>query len=84
MVCIIWLCITVVVFVISFSIIVSCIFVSLLLVTVGILYNRAGSSTNVASSILLDGKNISFYASLVWCMRAKRKVVNSTSCSYVG
>jgi hypothetical protein len=34
------------VIVISFSIIVSCIFISLLLVTVGIVYNTAGSSIN--------------------------------------
>jgi hypothetical protein len=36
---------TVVVVVISFSIVVSCTFVSLLLVTVGIVYNMAGSSS---------------------------------------
>ena len=62
---IIWFCITLLVVVISFSIIVSCMFISLLLVTVGIVYNRAGSSINVASSILLDGENISFDASFV-------------------
>ena len=62
---IIWLYITVVVVIISFSVIVSCIFVSLLLVTVGIIYNRVGSSFNVASSILLYGENISFDAILV-------------------
>jgi hypothetical protein len=61
---IIWLYITVVMVVISFSIIVSCIFISLLLVTVGIMYNRIGSSIIVVS-ILLDGVNISFDASLV-------------------
>ena len=82
MVPIIWLYITVIV-VISFSIIVSCIFISLLLFTAGILHNRVGSSTDVASGILLDDEHISFYASLV-CMRAKREVVNSTSCGYVG
>ena len=49
MVAIIWLYITVIV-VISFSIIVSCIFISLLLFTAGILHNRVGSSTDVASS----------------------------------
>ena len=37
---IIWLYTTVVVVVISFSIIVSCIFISLLLVTVGIIYSK--------------------------------------------
>jgi len=44
---IIWLYMTVVVVVISFSIIVSCIFISLLLVTVGIVYSRMGSNINV-------------------------------------
>ena len=44
---IIWLYITVVVVVISFSVIVSCIFISLLLVTVGIIYSRMGRSINV-------------------------------------
>ena len=43
--------------VISFSIVVSCTLISLLLVTAGIVYNRAGSS-NVAISILFDGENI--------------------------
>ena len=62
---IIWLYITVVVVVISFSIIVSCTFISLLLVTVGIVYSRASSNVNVAISILFDGENISFDASLV-------------------
>jgi len=60
-----WLYITVVVVVISFSIIVTCIFISLLLVTVDIVCNRAGSSINVAISILIDGENILFDASLV-------------------
>ena len=50
---------------ISFSIIVSCTFISLLLVTVGIRYSRAGNSINVAISILSEGENISFDASLV-------------------
>jgi hypothetical protein len=62
---IIWLCITVVVVVIYFSIIVSCIVISLLLFTVGIVGNRVGSIINVAISILFDGENISFDASLV-------------------
>jgi archaellum component FlaF (FlaF/FlaG flagellin family) len=61
---IIWLNITVVLAVISFSIIVSCIFISLLLVTVGIMYSRAGSSIHVTINILIDGENISFDASL--------------------
>jgi hypothetical protein len=62
---IIWLYITVVVVVISFSIIMPFTYISLLLVTVGIMYSRAGCSINVAGSILFDGKNISFDASLV-------------------
>ena len=63
---IIWLYITVVVVVISFSLIVSCIFISLLLVTVGIMCSKMGSSSiNVTISILFDGENISFDASLV-------------------
>ena len=63
---IIWLYITVVVVVISFSVIVSCIFISLLLVSVGIMYSKMGcSSINVTISILFDGENISFDASLV-------------------
>jgi hypothetical protein len=41
---IIWLCITAVVVVISFSIMVSCMFISLLLVTVCVMYNKVGSS----------------------------------------
>ena len=39
--------------------------ISFLLVTVGIVYNRAGSSINVAINILFDGENISFDTSLV-------------------
>ena len=61
---IICLYITVVVVVISFSIIVSCIFISLLLVTVVIVYSKIGSNINVIISILFDGENISFEASL--------------------
>jgi hypothetical protein len=49
---------------ISFSIIVSCGFISLLLVTLGIIYIRTGGSINVIVSILFDGENISFDASL--------------------
>jgi len=62
---IISLYITVVVVVISFSIMVSCIFISLLLVAVGIVYSKMGSNINVIISILFDGENISFEASLV-------------------
>ena len=58
--------------VISFSVIVSCMFISLLLVTVGVMCNKTGSSINVAISILFDGENISFDASLVM-------YINSTS-----
>jgi len=61
---IIWLYITVVVVVISFSIMVSCTFISLLLVTVGIIYSRMGSSISVIVNILFDGENISFEARL--------------------
>ena len=52
MVPIIWLYITVVVVRISFSIIVLCIFISLLLVTVGIVYIRMGNRINVAILVL--------------------------------
>ena len=51
--------------VISFFVIVSCIYISLLLVTVGIMYSRMGRSINVVISILFDGENTSFDASLV-------------------
>ena len=40
-------------------------FISLLLVTVGIMYIRIGSNVNVVINILFDGENISFDASLV-------------------
>jgi hypothetical protein len=40
-------------------------FISLLLVTVGIMYSRAGSNINVIINILFVGENISFDASLV-------------------
>jgi ABC-type polysaccharide/polyol phosphate export permease len=53
----------VVVVVISFSIIVSCGHISLLLVTVGIVYSRIGKIISVVISILFDGENISFDAS---------------------
>jgi uncharacterized membrane protein len=72
MVPLIWLYITVVVVVISFSIIVSCIFISLLFVTVSIMYRREGNIINVINVILLDGENISFDANLV-------TYINSTS-----
>ena len=58
--------------VISFSIIVSCIFISLLFVSVGIMYIRMGRIIDEAISILFDGENISFEASLVM-------YINSTS-----
>ena len=57
MVPIIWLYITAVVVKISFSIIALCIFISLLLVTVGIMYIRMGNSINVAINILFEGEN---------------------------
>ena len=65
MIPIIWLYITVVVVRISFSVIVLCGHISLLLVTVGIIYRRAGRVISVAVSILFDGENISFDANLV-------------------
>jgi hypothetical protein len=55
----------VVVVVIWFSIILSCTFISLLLVTVGIVYSKMGSNINVIISILFYGENNSFEASLV-------------------
>lgn len=72
MVPIIWLYITVVVVRISFSIIVLCVLISLLLVTVGITYIRIGNSVSVAMNILFEGENISFDANLVM-------YINSTS-----
>ena len=72
MVPIIWLYMTVVVVVISFSIITSCSDISLLLVTVGIVYSRAGKIMSVVINILFDGENISFDANLVM-------YINSTS-----
>ena len=67
---IIWLYITVVVVVISFSIIASCIFITLLLVTVGIIYSKTGSSIDAVIIILFDGENISFEASLVMYIKS--------------
>ena len=69
---IIWLYIAVVVVVISFSIIVLCSFISLLLIFDGIRYVRRGSITRVIVINLFDGENISFDASLVM-------YINSTS-----
>ena len=54
---IVWLYITVVV-VISFSIMVLCIFISLLLVTVGIVYVNIGKIIRVASISCLMGRII--------------------------
>jgi hypothetical protein len=51
--------------VISFSIIVLCIFISLLFVGVGIMYIRMGRAIEEVINILFDGENISFDASLV-------------------
>ena len=42
-----------------------CVFIYLLLFTAGVRYIRMGSSINVAISILFEGENISFDASLV-------------------
>jgi hypothetical protein len=55
----------------SFSIIVSCICISLLLVTVGIMCSRAGGSINLIINILFDGENISFGANLVTATEIK-------------
>jgi hypothetical protein len=74
---IIWLYITVVAVVISLSIIISCGFISILLVTVGIKYVSAGRSINVVINILFEGENISFDASLVM-------YINSTSITLHG
>jgi len=56
--------------VVSFSIIVSYTFISLLLVTVGIMYNKIGIIVIMAVIILFDGENISFEASLVMYMNS--------------
>ena len=48
-----------------YSIIVLCVFISLLLVTVGIMYVRMGNSINVAINILFEGENISIDARIV-------------------
>ena len=57
---------------ISFSIIMSCSDISLLLVTVGIVYSRVGKIISVVINILFDGENISLDANLVM-------YINSTS-----
>jgi hypothetical protein len=67
---IIWLYITVVEVRISFSIIELCIFISLLLVTFGIMYISGNIIINVIDNILLEGENISFDASLVIYMNS--------------
>jgi len=64
----IWLYIMVVVVVISLSIIVSCSFISLLLIVDGIMYIMIGIMVAVTVIILFDGENISFEASLVMYM----------------
>ena len=69
MVPIIWLYITVVVIVVSFSSMVSCIFISLLLIVVSIMYIRIGSAGNNII-ILFDGENISFDANLVMYIKS--------------
>jgi hypothetical protein len=51
--------------VISFSIVVLCVFISLLFVSVGIRYIKMGRVIEEVISILFDGENISFDASLV-------------------
>ena len=50
---------------VSFYIIFSCIYISLLLIMVGIIYIRMGNIVNVIINILFDGETISFDASLV-------------------
>jgi hypothetical protein len=67
-----WLYIIVVVNVISFSIVVLCIFISLLFIWSGIMYVSVGDVISAIRIILLDGENISFDASLVM-------YINSTS-----
>jgi len=49
---------------------VSCIFISLLLVIVDIMDVRMGNVANVIINILFDGKNISFDASLVMYIKS--------------
>jgi hypothetical protein len=66
----VWLYIAVVVVVISFSIMVSCSFISLLLVFDGIRYIMAGIISVAVAIILFDGENISFEASLVMYMNS--------------
>jgi hypothetical protein len=49
---------------------VSCIFISLLLVTVGTVYSKACVNINVVINILFDGEIISFDANLVMYMNS--------------
>jgi hypothetical protein len=67
-----WLYIIIVVDVISFSIVVSCVFISLMFVSSGMMYLSAGDVISAIRIILLDGESISFHASLV-------VYINSTS-----
>lgn len=67
---IIWLYMTVVVVVISFSIIVLCSLVSLLLFIDGIRYAIVGVANSIIVISLFDGENISFEASLVMYMNS--------------
>jgi hypothetical protein len=61
---------TVVVVLISFSIMVSCALISLLLVMFDIVGVRMGNIANIIISILFDGENISFDASLVMYIKS--------------
>ena len=55
------------------GLLVSCIFISLLSVTVGIVYSRTGSNVNVVIIIILfDGENISSEATLFICTNSTR------------
>lgn len=65
---VVWLYIVIVVVRISFSVIVSWVFISLLLVCVGIIIIMAGRVIRAIKIILFDGENISFDASLVMYM----------------
>jgi hypothetical protein len=67
---IIWLYMTVVVVMISFSIIVSWLFISLLLIVFDIMGVRIGSVSIVIVNILFDGENISFDANLVMYIKS--------------
>lgn len=69
MIPIVCLYITVVVVVISFSIMDSCVFISLLLIIFDIKGVKMGSVTRIIN-ILFDGENISFEASLVMYIKS--------------